>query len=208
MDDFWELSFKRNTVMWGKEPADAAVMVANSFKVKGYDEILIPGCGYGRNALPFIAMAMNVTGIEISATAIAIASNLVPDKFKIYNGNVTDMPFDQKLYDGIFCYSLLHLLNSVQRSNLVRNCYNQLNIGGSMAFVTLSTNDHQFGKGTKISKNHYLSKHHIELYFHDTASIHKEFSDYGISDVREIIEPVKGMKNALNQRLWMITCTK
>ena len=60
MDDFWELSFKRNTVMWGKEPADAAVMVANSFKVKGYDEILMPGCGYGRNALPFIAMAMNV----------------------------------------------------------------------------------------------------------------------------------------------------
>lgn len=42
MDDFWELSFKRNTVMWGKEPADAAVMVANSFKVKGYDEILMP----------------------------------------------------------------------------------------------------------------------------------------------------------------------
>ncbi|WP_406600937.1 class I SAM-dependent methyltransferase [Mangrovimonas aestuarii] len=33
----------------------------------------------------------------------------------VYCGSVVDMPFDDKPYDGIFCYALIHLLNENER---------------------------------------------------------------------------------------------
>ncbi|WP_067151656.1 class I SAM-dependent methyltransferase [Pseudotamlana agarivorans] len=208
MSNFWEQSFQKNNKMWGEEPSVSAAMVANDFMQKGYKEILIPGCGYGRNAKPFIDLNMEVTGIEISQTAINIAAKTVPHNFKIYNGDVTDMSFDEKKYDGIYCYSLLHLLELEERISLINKCYAQLVKGGTMVFVTLSTNDYQFGKGSKISKNRFLSKHNVKLYFHNAITIDEEFRAYGLIGAKEILEPKKNPVNKHFETLWMITCRK
>ena len=72
MTEFWESNFREKQMMWGFEPADAAVSTADLFQKNGLKEILIPGFGYGRNAKVFIAKGMNVTGIEISETAKSI----------------------------------------------------------------------------------------------------------------------------------------
>ena len=34
------------------------------------------------------------------------------------------MPFDKALYDGIFSYALIHLLNEKERGKLTNDCYN------------------------------------------------------------------------------------
>lgn len=74
--------------------------------------------GYGRNAQPFIEKSIEVTGIEISETAIDLAHRRLPGYIhQIYHGSVTEMPFDQQLYDGIFCYSLILLLDQPSRKN-------------------------------------------------------------------------------------------
>jgi len=57
--------------------------------------ILIPGFGYGRNAQVFRANGMAVTGIEISGSAIEIARKHYGNNMTIYQGSVTDMPFDE-----------------------------------------------------------------------------------------------------------------
>ena len=208
MNDFWEKSFQKNRKMWGEAPSEAAVIVANDFMQQGYKEVLIPGCGYGRNAKPFVDLNINVTGIEISQTAIEIASKVVPDRFKIYKGNVMDMPFDGKKYDGIFCYSLLHLLSLEERLILINKCYSQLTKGGTMVFITLSINDHQYGKGKEISQNRFLSKHNVELYFHNATTIDKEFGEFGLIGAKEILEPIKNSKSNTHQTFWMVTCKK
>lgn len=41
----------------------------------------------------------------------------------IHLGSVTDMPFDNRLYDGIFCYALIHLLNKTERKKFIREGY-------------------------------------------------------------------------------------
>ena len=48
------------------------------------------------------------------------------------------MPFDNKLYDGIFSHALLHLLNEQEREKFIEDCYNQLKPGGYMIFTTVS----------------------------------------------------------------------
>ncbi|MDD7886120.1 methyltransferase domain-containing protein [Flavivirga sp. 57AJ16] len=45
---------------------------------------------------------MTVTGIEISKTAIKLARKHYGTEMTIYQGTVSEMPFDSKKYDGIF----------------------------------------------------------------------------------------------------------
>ena len=73
MKDFWESNFIEKQTMWGFEPADSAIMVKDFFVENKITDILIPGIGYGRNAKIFLENEMNVTGIEISKTAIELA---------------------------------------------------------------------------------------------------------------------------------------
>lgn len=71
--EFWEENFKNKQKMWGEEAAPAARFASEHFKKNGIKTVLIPGIGYGRNAVPFLEVGMKVTGIEISETAVNLA---------------------------------------------------------------------------------------------------------------------------------------
>ena len=126
MGEFWEDSFIANKEMWGFEPALSAKLTKDFFIEKGIKNILIPGIGYGRNAQIFRDNGITVTGIEISKTAIELAHKHYGTDMTIYHGSVTSMPFDNKQYDGIFCYALIHLLNKTERGIFLKSCYHQL----------------------------------------------------------------------------------
>ena len=208
MPEFWESSFKDKQAMWGFDPADSAIATADLFRKRGLTKILIPGFGYGRNAKVFTDAGFDVTGIEISKTAIDIAKKHFGNRFTIYNGSVSDMPFDQELYDGIFCYALLHLLNTEQRNKLILDCYNQLRLNGYMVFVAISKTDVKYEEGKKIDKDTFATKHGVNLFFYDFDSIEAAFGKYGFVEAKEINEPLKGIGDKPSQRFWQITCKK
>ncbi len=101
MTEFWEEAFKDKQEMWGLNPAKSTVITKDLFVEQKVKSVLIPGIGYGRNAQIFRDYGMTVTGIEISGTAIEIGKKHFGNEMKIYHGSVTDMPFDNNLYDGI-----------------------------------------------------------------------------------------------------------
>lgn len=115
MTEFWEEAFKHKQEMWGLAPAKSAVLTKDFFVGQQVKSVLIPGIGYGRNAQIFMDNGMTVTGIEISQTAIDLAGKHFGNDLTIYHGTVTEMPFDDKLYDGIFCYGLIYLLDKKDR---------------------------------------------------------------------------------------------
>ena len=121
MTEFWETNFRDKQAMWGSDPADSAITTANLFLEKGLKDVLIPGFGYGRNAKVFTDKGFNVTGIEISQTAIALAKQRHGDHITVHHGSVGEMPFDNNIYDGIFCYALIHLLNEEERASLIKD---------------------------------------------------------------------------------------
>ncbi len=125
MSEFWEENFVDKQEIWGFEPAKSAELTKNLFIEKSINNILIPGIGYGRNAQIFKENGINFTGIEISKTAIALAQKHYATNINIFHGSVTEMPFDNKEYDGIFCYALIHLLNKEERTKLISDCYYQ-----------------------------------------------------------------------------------
>lgn len=208
MTEFWETNFKDKQEMWGWEPAGSVRKTFELFKKHEIDNILIPGFGYGRNAKYFIDNGINVTGIEISETAIDIAKKHFDKSIKIYHGSVSSMPFDKEFYDGIFCYSLIHLLNEKERVKLIQDCYNQLKPNGYMIFVTISKSDFRFGQGVEISKNTFEPWKGLTLFFYDSDSIKEDFENYGLVEAEEISEPEIDLNDKPKQKFWYIVCKK
>lgn len=208
MIEFWESSFRDKQEMWGFEPADSAITTLGLFKKYGLNRILIPGYGYGRNAKIFTDNGFKVIGIEISETAIDLAKNHYGDHIKVHHGSVGSMPFDQELYDGIFCYALIHLLSADARKKLIKDCYNQLRTGGYMVFVAISKMDPSYGEGKEIEKDTFDTNHGVTLFFYDSVSVETEFGNYGLVEAEEINEPSKNTGNKPSRRFWQIICRK
>ena len=199
MAEFWEEHFRKSKEMWGDVPANSAVKAAELFFNNGYRNILIPGIGYGRNARPFLNRGMKVTGIEISKTAIELAEKHMGPSLTIHYGSVSDMPFDDLLYDGIFSHALIHLLDEPERLKLISDCYNQLSQHGLMVFTTITKQSHTYVHGTFISKDRYELFNGVKMFFHDEESIKRELSHSGLIEIEEVTE---------NYPFYMITCRK
>lgn len=152
----------------------------------------------------FYDNGINVTGIEISKTAIERARKHFEGNVTIHYGSVTDMPFDNTQYESIYCYSLIHLLNKADRLKLINDCFSQLKDNGVMIFVALSINDQRFGVGEKLERNTFRSPQGLNLYFYDEESIKDEFGHYNIVEVKEVNEPEENP----NEKHWMIMCEK
>ena len=118
------------------------------------------------------------------------------------------MPFDQVLYDGIFCYALLHLLEEDERIKLIRDCYNQLKPGGCMVFITISKEDKRYGRGIEIGTDTFETRHGIRLFFYDTESVKKDFGNYGLTGMAEIKEPENDREEKPTQHFLQIICQK
>jgi SAM-dependent methyltransferase len=197
--EFWEAAFNDKQEMWGFEPAHSAIITRDFFIEHGVKNMLVPGIGYGRNAEIFRESGIAVTGIEISKTAIEIARKHYGDDMVIHHGSVTDMPFDNNVYDGIFCYGLIYLLDSDERGKLIQNCYNQLADNGYMVFTVITKEAETYGKGEFISKDRYEMFGGVKIFFYDRDSVQEEFGAYGIFEIDDVVE---------NYPFYLIKCKK
>lgn len=199
MAEFWEEAFKDKQEMWGLEPAKSTLLTKDFFVEHTVKNLLIPGIGYGRNAQLFIDNGMNVTGIEISQTAIDLAQKHFGKNLNIYHGSVTEMPFENKLYEGVYCYGLIYLLDKEERHKLIRDCFNQLTEDGVMVFTAITKDAQTYGQGIEISKDRFEMFGGVSIYFYDKESIQEEFGDAGLFELTEVAE---------NYPFYLIKCRK
>lgn len=188
MTEFWEEAFKDKQEMWGFEPSKSTILTNDFFIGQKVKNILIPGIGYGRNAKLFRDNGMTVTGIEISKTAIDLAHKHFGNDLKIHHGSVTEMPFDNAQYDGIYCYALIHFFNSAERKKLIQDCFNQLTENGFMVFATVTKEAQLYGQGTCIDKDRYEIFGGLKMFFYDRETIEEEFDTVGLFEIIEVID--------------------
>ena len=118
------------------------------------------------------------------------------------------MPFDNKLYDGLFSHALIHLLNKQDREKFIKDCYNQLKPNGYMIFTTVSKKAPMFGKGKQLDKDYFEIMEGVKMYFYDADSINEDFERYGLVEFSEIDEPNKHMKDKPSINFLMVKCMK
>lgn len=205
MAGFWEDAFQSKQMMWGEQPTAAAIEVCDLFSRLGYKKVLIPGFGYGRNAKPFYDRGFEVTGIEISGTAIKLAQERFGPQSRVFHGAVGDMPFDQDIYDGVFCHALIHLLDAHEREKLIADCNSQLRPGGTMVFTAITKQANTYGVGEMLDKDRFRTKDGVALFFYDPESIQREFGTFGLVEAVEIEETGQGKAAT---KFWKIVCRK
>ena len=199
MTEFWEEAFRNKQEMWGLDPAKSAILTKDFFIENKVKTVLIPGIGYGRNAQIFLNNDMSVTGIEISKTAIALAQKRFGNALKIYHGSVLEMPFNRKVYEGIFCYGLIYLFSKNERVKLIQDCYNQLTENGLMVFTVITKDAHTYGQGKLIGKDRFEMFGGVKIFFYDREKIQEEFGKAGLFEITEVNE---------NYPFYLIKCRK
>lgn len=109
------------------------------------------------------------------------------------------MPFSNTLYNGIFCYALIHLLDKDERAKLIRDCFNQLTENGLMIFTAITKQAQTYGQGTLISKDRFEMFGGVRMFFYDRETIQEEFGNAGLVDITEVTE---------NYPFYIIQCRK
>lgn len=207
MSDLWEKLFAEQGALWDFYPSDSALIALDLFHEKDLLKILIPGIGYGRNAKPFYDTGFEITGIEVSKAAIDLAKENQLD-FTIHHGSLTDMPYDNEIYDGIFCYATLHLFNKEERQHILKCCYNQLQKNGLMFFNVVSVDSMMNFSGEQLVNNIIKLDNGLELTFYNLNRIEEEFKNYNITKITKIDEPIKYMKNQKPLHCFNVICQK
>jgi SAM-dependent methyltransferase len=188
MNTFWEERFNEEGRIWGNAPSRTVAYAAGLFKKAGVHEVLVPGSGYGRNAVAFAQAGFQVTGIEISTTAVALALQN-PQGVRYHHGSVLDMPFDDSMYDGVYCFNVLHLFRKNERTAFLARCREQLKKGGVMFFVVFSDIEPSFGTGRLVEENTFESKPGREVHYYSEEDLVSEFRDFEVLETGMVEDP-------------------
>ena len=188
MNTFWEERFSDEGRIWGDTPSRTVSYAIDRFKKAGVHDVLVPGSGYGRNAAAFARAGFEVTGIEISKTAVALAKQTSPC-VRFHLGSVQDMPFDDSMYDGIYCFNLLHLFRKNDRIAFLHRCREQLRGGGVMFFAVFSDKEPSYGTGRQVEENTFESKPGREVHYYSEDDLKAEFRDLGILETGMTEDP-------------------
>jgi SAM-dependent methyltransferase len=140
-------------IPWNIEtPPNALVELVESGKVKPCKTIDL-GCGTGNYAIYLASIGFEVTGIDISPTAIKIAKENAKKKGVKCNFLVTDVLGNlddiKETFDFAYDWELLHHIFPEQRKKYVENVYRILNPRGKYLSVCFSEKDPQFGGSGK-----------------------------------------------------------
>jgi hypothetical protein len=92
------------------------------------------------------------------------------------------------MYDGIFCYGLIYLLDKDERKKLILDCFNQLTENGCMIFTTITKQAQTYGQGTQIDKDRFEMFGGVKIFFYDKETIEEEFGNAGLFEVTEVAE--------------------
>jgi len=136
------------------------------------------GCGLGNYTRYLSCRGFDVTGIDISPTAIGIAKDNARKKGVTCTFIVADVLGDLKEVEGPFDFAydweLLHHIFPKYRKKYVENVYGKLKPGGSYLSLCFSEKDPQFG-GTGKYRETRLG---TILYFSSETELRDLFKPY------------------------------
>ncbi|MGF7056419.1 class I SAM-dependent methyltransferase [Brassicibacter mesophilus] len=181
MSSYWNKRYLAEEKVWGETPSKTAKHCLNLFSKYNIEKLLIPGTGYGRNSKLFSDKGYKVTGVEISEKACEIASKYDPST-KIYNGSVLDMPYDDEIYDGIYCFNVLHLFRLKERYEFIQKCKKSIKGSGLMFFTVFSDQEKSYGKGMEVEKDTFESKPSRPVHYFTEDDLIGHFKGMSIID--------------------------
>ncbi len=187
--DYWNSQFSQYNHIWGETHSKSAEIALSLFRQHQVKQILIPGSGYGRNSKLFSTSGFEVTGIEISDEACALAREYDPAT-KLHNGSFLDDNIVQGQYEGIYCFNVLQLFLTADRMHFVQKSAQRLSPSGLMFFTGISDQDQSFGQGKEVEQNTFAVKLDKILHYFTLEDLQLHFEGFKILEVGELEDQV------------------
>lgn len=186
MDDVYK-NTPLEDIPWNVEtPPQLLVELLNSGKVRPCKAIDL-GCGAGNYAVYLASRGFDVTGVDISPTAIKLAKENAEKKGVKCNFFVADVLSEldkiNRTWDFAYDWGLLHHISPQQRKKYIRNVHRILNRSAKYLSLCFSEKDTGFGGSGKYRKTTLGSI----LYFSSAHELRKLFQPFfHIIDLRTI----------------------
>ncbi len=191
MDEIYK-KMDRIDIPWNiEEPPQALVELVETGVIRPCKAIDF-GCGTGNYAIYLASKGFDVTGVDISPTAIRIAGENADQKgihCRFVIGDVLGQLQEiRETFEFAFDWELLHHIFPEDRTKYVGNVYKKLSPRGSYLSVCFSEKDQQFGGSGKYRETRLGTL----LYFSSEAELQELFSPYFIiQELRTIQIPGK-----------------
>jgi len=187
--EYWNKRFQKDKLIWGEEPSGAALMAIEVLKSRenNYYNIIDIACGYGRDSALFKENNYEVSGIDISEEAIALAKEIYP-QIDFMLGDVFNLPFEDNCFDVVFGNFIIHLFTKERRESLKNEIMRITKPGGMIVLSVASTDDPDFGKGELIEENCYVNERGVIKFYFTRELVLKEFEEFKEIDIFEIVE--------------------
>ena len=186
--EYWDGRFTEEGKIWGDSPSKSAHDALRLFLANNIKSVLVPGSGYGRNTKLFSSSGLDVVGVEISKTAFNMASQFDP-RSKFNNGTVLDMSFDNRKYDAIYCFNVLHLFRQPERELFLQQCVRKLKDKGLAYFTVFSNEEESFGQGNETESNTFESKPGRPVHYFTEEDLRQHFHQFEIIKIGTIKDP-------------------
>ncbi len=187
--DYWNTQFSKYHHIWGETPSKSAEIALSLFREHKISKILVPGSGYGRNSKLFSTSGFDVTGIEISEEACALAQEYDPAT-KLYHGSFLENNFVQGPYQGIYCFNVLQLFLKPDRIRFIQKSAQLLSPQGLMFFTGISDQDASFGQGEEVEENTFAVQPDKILHFFTLDDLKSHFEKFEILEVGDLEDQV------------------
>jgi SAM-dependent methyltransferase len=188
MNEYWDRRYRYEGKIWGELPSRTALEALDVFRRYNVRTVLVPGSGYGRNTRLFSESGLNVTGIEISATAHAMA--VVFDPLSQYhNVSVLDMSFLKDSFDAVYCFNVLHLFRERDRGLFIQQCIQRVREKGILYFTVFSEEEESYGKGNEVEKDTFESRPGRPVHYFTIDDLKNHFNNAEIVDTGIIEDP-------------------
>lgn len=174
LKEYWDSRYKDGEI-WGNDPCPSAISAEGVFKKNKVKNILVPGCGYGRNSVFFAKHGYYVNAYDLSEKGISIAKNIASKKRLTnvihYVNDIYGLINQEIEYDAIYLSNVIHLFKQKERIEIFNILTSILKQQGIFVFTCISTMDEKnYGHGIKIEENTFEQNGKI-LHFFDKEEI-------------------------------------
>jgi tellurite methyltransferase len=163
MSDFDHIYAGTNGMFYGKEPSIDLVLFVNSESIPPGPALDL-GCGDGRNSLYLARLGFDVTGIDISNTAIAkLRSEAGRQELELTTlvEDVRNHAYTESLYELIVGNTILDHLEREEEGNQLAQAMENALLPDGYLFVTVHTTNDPGYRGESESN----TAQHVKRYF-------------------------------------------
>jgi SAM-dependent methyltransferase len=171
--DPWEEHYRSGATLWRGSPYPLPELEIGS-------RVLDLGCGTGSTVIKAAEKGHEVTGLDISPSALEIASGRISErglKAELIEMDITEPVIDMEKYDLVLSHYVLGALDREGRERASKNIGKWLKEGGLLSFEDLAVDDIRDGKGKEIEDGTFRKGSGIIQHFFTLEELEVTFSD-------------------------------